>query len=112
MDEDDQLDATFSALANPARRAILARLAEGAATVNTLAEPLDMTLPAVSKHIRVLEAAGLVTRGRDAQFRPCALNIEPLKVIVDWTEQYRGIWDARFKAMDNVLKMMRETNDE
>ncbi len=112
MDEDDQLDATLSALANPARRAILARLAEGAATVNTLAEPLDMTLPAVSKHIRVLEAAGLVTRGRDAQFRPCALNIEPLKVIVDWTEQYRGIWDARFKAMDNVLKMMRETNDE
>jgi len=112
MDEDDQLDATFSALANPARRAILARLAEGAATVNTLAEPLDMTLPAVSKHIRVLEAAGLVTRGRDAQFRPCALNIEPLKVIVDWTDQYRGIWDARFNAMDNVLKMMRETNDE
>ncbi len=112
MDEDDQLDATLSALANPARRAILARLAEGAATVNTLAEPLDMTLPAVSKHIRVLEAAGLVTRGRDAQFRPCALNIEPLKVIVDWTEQYRGIWDARFKAMDKVLKMMRETNDE
>ena len=112
MNEDEQLDATFSALANPARRAILARLAEGAATVNTLAEPLDMTLPAVSKHIRVLEDAGLITRGRDAQFRPCALNVERLKIIVDWTDQYRGIWDARFNAMDNVLKMMRETNDE
>jgi DNA-binding transcriptional ArsR family regulator len=112
MNEDEQLDATFSALANPARRAILARLAEGAATVNTLAEPLDMTLPAVSKHIRVLEDAGLITRGRDAQFRPCALNVEPLQIIVDWTDQYRGIWDARFNAIDNVLKTMRETNDE
>ena len=112
MDSENQLDAAFAALAHPARRAILARLARGAATVNTLAEPLDMSLPAVSKHIRVLENAGLITRGREAQFRPCTLNIDPLRAVVDWTDQYRHIWDARFDVMDNILKTMKEPKDE
>lgn len=112
MNADSQLDATFSALAHPARRAILARLAQGRATVNTLAEPFDMTLPAVSKHIRVLENAGLITRGRDAQFRPCTLNTDPLVAVVDWTDQYRHIWDARFDVMSGILKSMKETRHE
>ena len=84
MTDADRLDATFHALANPTRRAILARLVDGAQSVNDLAAPFDMSLPAISKHIRVLEGAGLVTRGRDAQFRPCALNPEPLKEITRW----------------------------
>lgn len=112
MKTDSQLDAAFAALAHPARRAILTRLAQGEATVNALAEPFDMTLPAVSKHIRVLEKAGLISRGRDAQFRPCRLNIEPLKTVVDWTDQYRHIWDARFDAMDDILKTIRDTEDD
>ena len=111
MNESDQLDATFAALANPARRAILARLAQGQATVNALAEPFDMSLPAVSKHIRVLEAAGLITRGKNAQFRPCTLNAKPLESITNWTEQYRPIWDARFDRMGNILKNMKEAKD-
>ena len=104
----DSLDATFSALAHPTRRAILARLAEGQATVNQLAEPFDMSLPAISKHIKVLEEAGLITRGRSAQFRPCSLNPEALQAVSDWTEQYRHIWSARFDAMDNALKQLKE----
>ncbi len=112
MNTSDQLDATFAALANPTRRAILAHLAQGEATVNALAEPFDMSLPAISKHIRVLENAGLVTRGRDAQFRPCTLNAQPLKVVADWTDQYRHIWDARFDVMDEILLKMKEASDE
>ena len=112
MNTSDQLDAAFAALANPTRRAILAHLAEGEATVNTLAEPFDMSLPAISKHIRVLENAGLVTRGRDAQFRPCILNAQPLKVVANWTDQYRHIWDARFDVMAGVLQTMKETKNE
>jgi len=112
MDESDQLDAAFAALANPTRRAILAHLAQGEATVNALAEPFDMSLPAISKHIRVLENAGLVTRGRDAQFRPCTLNTQPLQVVADWTDQYRHIWDARFDMMAGILQTMKETKDE
>ncbi|MEM8878041.1 MAG: metalloregulator ArsR/SmtB family transcription factor [Pseudomonadota bacterium] len=108
MKDDERLDAVFSALANPTRRAILARLAEGEATVNALAEPFEMSLPAVSKHIRVLESAELVTRGKDAQFRPCRLNARPLKDIAHWTETYRHIWDARFEAMDRVIDAMKD----
>lgn len=111
MTTDSQLDATFAALAHPARRAILQRLAQGEATVNTLAAPLDMSLPAVSKHIRVLENACLITRSRDAQFRPCRLNIDPLKKVVHWTDQYRHIWDARFDAMSDILRSMRNADD-
>ena len=112
MKTDNQLDAAFAALAHPARRAILQRLAHGEATVNALAEPFDISLPAVSKHIRVLENAGLISRGRDAQFRPCRLNVDPLKTVVDWTDQYRPIWDARFDTMSNILRTMRDTDDE
>jgi DNA-binding transcriptional ArsR family regulator len=112
MTEADPLDAAFSALANPTRRAILARLAEGQATVNTLAEPFDMSLPAISKHIRVLEDAGLITRGRDAQFRPCTLNAAPLKAVAHWTDQYRHIWDARFDVMEKILAEMKDNKDD
>ena len=107
MTENDRLDATFAALANPTRRAILTRLAQGEATVNDLAEPFDMTLPAVSKHIRVLEDAGLVIRGRNAQFRPCTLDTKPLEAVAGWTDQYRHIWENRFDAMSRLLKDMK-----
>ena len=89
--EDDKLSLTFAALANSTRRAILARLAEGEATVNELAEPFDMSLPAISKHIRVLERAGLIIQGQRAQYRPCTIDVTPLKEISRWTEQYRHI---------------------
>jgi DNA-binding transcriptional ArsR family regulator len=104
MDRSDQLDAAFAALANPTRRAILAHLSQGEATVNALAAPFDMSLPAISKHIGVLENAGLITRGRDAQFRPCTLDTQPLQVVASWTDQYRHIWDARFDKMSNLLQ--------
>src|SRR5215831_14751108 len=97
--DDDRLDDTFAALANTTRRAILARLARGAATVNELAEPFDLTLPAISKHIKVLEEAGLIVRGRQAQYRPCALDAAPLRDISRWAEQYRPVWEARFARM-------------
>ena len=112
MDSSDQLDATFAALAHPTRRAILARLADGEATVNTLAEPFEMSLPAISRHIRVLENAGLITRGRDAQFRPCTLNAEPLQAVAHWTDQYRHVWEARFDAMDRILNSMKDANND
>lgn len=105
----NQLDSTFAALAHPTRRAILARLVKGEATVNQLAEPFEMSLPAISKHIRVLEDAGLITRGRNAQFRPCRLNPTPLEEVSHWTEQYRHIWQARFDAMDSALKQLKDT---
>ncbi len=111
MNDADQLDAIFSALANPARRAIVARLAEGGATVNELAAPFAMSLPAISKHIRVLEKARLITRGRDAQFRPCQLNGPALAAVVHWTDQYRHIWDVRFDAMDDVIRKMGDAED-
>jgi DNA-binding transcriptional ArsR family regulator len=112
MENPDQLDVAFAALANPTRRAILARLAQGEATVNTLAEPFEMSLPAVSKHIRVLEHAGLVTRGKNAQFRPCTINAQPIEAIANWTDQYRHIWNARFDVMGTILNNMKDTNDE
>lgn len=112
MSDPNQLDAAFAALANPTRRAILARLAQGEATVNMLAEPFDMSLPAVSKHIRVLEDAGLITRGRNAQFRPCKLNAAPLRAVAHWTDQYRHIWDMRFDAMDRIISEVKDTKDD
>ena len=111
--QDERLDETFAALANTTRRAILARLAEGEASVNELAEPFDLTLPAVSKHIKVLERAGLVVRGRRAQFRPCRLDPRPLEAVATWTDHYRRIWDARFDRMDDVIRTLGErTHDD
>ncbi len=112
MTQDRQLDETFAALANGTRRAILARLAKGQASVNELAEPFDMSLPAISKHIKVLENAGLIERGRDAQFRPCNLNAAPLREISNWAEQYRHIWEDRFDRLDAVLQQLKEKTDE
>jgi DNA-binding transcriptional ArsR family regulator len=105
--DDERLSETFSALANSTRRALLARLAQGEATVNELAEPIELTLPAVSKHLKVLERAGLVVRGRQAQYRPCALNAQPLLAVATWAEQYREIWEARFDRMDAYLEKLR-----
>ncbi len=107
LTDDDKLDETFAALANATRRAILARLAEGAANVNELAEPFDLTLPAISKHIKVLERAGLVVRGQRAQYRPCTLDPAPLEEISAWAEQYRPVWEARFDRMDGYLMQLR-----
>ena len=101
--EEERLSQIFSALANSTRRAILARLAEGEATVNQLAEPFSMSLPAISKHIKVLERAGLITQGQKAQFRPCTIDVAPLQEISNWTEQYRHIWEASFDRMDNYI---------
>ena len=105
--DDNRLDETFAALANSTRRAILARLAEGEANVNELAEPFDLTLPAVSKHIKVLEQAGLIKRTRRAQFRPCAIDAAPLAEIAGWAEQYRHIWDDRFDRMDEYVRSVQ-----
>src|SRR6476469_5070528 len=101
--DDDRLTDTFAALANSTRRAILARLVEGSATVNELAEPFSMTLPAISKHIKVLERAGLVVRGQQAQYRPCALDAAPLEQVSTWAEQYRAVWETSFDRMDDYL---------
>ena len=106
--EDDRLSETFAALASSTRRAILARLAQGEATVNQLAEPFELTLPAISKHIKVLERAGLVIRGQRAQYRPCALDAAPLEEISTWAEQYRSVWEARFDRMDDYLAQLRQ----
>jgi DNA-binding transcriptional ArsR family regulator len=99
----DPLSATLSALADPTRRALLARLSLGEATVNELAEPFDITLQAVSRHLKVLEGAGLVARGRDAQFRPCKLEAGPLKDVDVWLEHYRRFWEGSFDKMDRYL---------
>lgn len=102
--EEERLSETFAALANPTRRAILARLAEGQASVNELAEPFDMMLPAISKHLKVLERVGLIDRSRKAQYRPCALNAGPLADVSNWAERYRPIWEARFDQMDAYIQ--------
>ena len=107
--DEDRLSATFSALANPTRRAILARLAAGAATVNELAAPFQLTLPAISKHIKVLEQAGLVVRGQQAQYRPCALDASRLKDVSTWAEQYRPIWEDRFDRLGEYLRQLQDT---
>ena len=101
------LDTTFAALADPTRRAILARLAAGEASVTELAAPFDMTQPAISKHLKVLERAGLISRGREAQRRPRRLEPKPLAEATDWIERYRRIWDANFKRLDAVLQDLK-----
>src|SRR5882724_2641254 len=108
--DEERLSETFAALANSTRRAIVARLATGAATVNELAEPFEMTLPAISKHIKVLERAGLVVRGQRAQYRPCALEATRLEEISTWAEQYRPVWEARFDRMDDYLRQLGQQN--
>ncbi|MBD0322769.1 MAG: winged helix-turn-helix transcriptional regulator [Aldersonia sp.] len=104
----DQLSTTFAALADPTRRAILARLADGEATVTELAEPFAMSLPAVSKHLKVLERAGLISRGREAQWRPCRLEAEPLGTATDWLERYRQYWDDKFDILDDHLREIQQ----
>ncbi len=103
----DQLSATFAALADPTRRAILARLTRGEASVTELAEPFEMSLPAVSKHLKVLERAGLVARGREAQWRPCRLEAKPLRDVASWVERYRWHWEARFDRLDDYLRELQ-----
>ena len=103
----DHLGTTFAALADPTRRAILARLKSGEASVTELAEPFEMSMPAVSKHLKVLERAGLIARGRKAQWRPCWLQAGPLKDVADWVAQYRGFWDQSFDRLDDYLRELK-----
>lgn len=103
----DRLSATFAALADPTRRAILARLALGETTVNELSKPFKMSGPAVSKHLKVLEHAGLITRGREAQWRPCKLEPAALKGVDDWLERYRKLWEQRFDRLDDYLRTLQ-----
>jgi DNA-binding transcriptional ArsR family regulator len=103
----DHLSVTFTALADPTRRAILARLAKGEATVNELAEPFKLSLPAVSKHLKVLQKAGLVTQSRIAQWRPCRLEAAPLKEADDWIERYRAFWEEQFDRLDEYLRELQ-----
>ena len=104
----DQLSTTFAALADPTRRAILARLASGQCSVTELAEPFEMSLPAVSKHLRVLERAGLIARGREAQWRPCRLDPAPLKEVAEWAEGYRAMWERRFDRLEDYLQELKK----
>lgn len=104
---DDELSRTFAALADPTRRAILARLADGEATVNELAEPFAVSLQAISKHLKVLERAGLISRGRDAQWRPCRLEAAPLENASEWIDRYRRIWNERFDRLDQQIKQLQ-----
>jgi len=104
----DQLSTTFSALADPTRRAILARLAEGEATVTELAAPFDLSLPAVSKHLKVLQRAGLIEQGRQAQWRPCRLKPERLRDVADWISQYRRHWEESFERLDDYLRELQD----
>ena len=106
--ETDQLSEVFAALASPVRRSLLARLAEGVATVNELAAPFDLQLPAVSKHLKVLERAGLVVRARHAQYRPCAIDAGPIRDVLAWAEGYRPIWEARLDRMEEHLACLRD----
>src|ERR1700733_11456016 len=105
--EQPNLDATFAALADPTRRAILARLAEGEASVNELAEPFSMSQPAISKHLKVLERAGLISRGQDAQRRPRRLDARPLRDAAAWLDKYREFWEAQFERLDALLREMQ-----
>src|SRR3954447_1674987 len=104
---EDRLDATFGALANSTRRAILARLTEGEANVNELAEPFELSLPAISKHLKVLERAGLIVRAHRAQYRPCALDAAPLEEVSTWAERYRPLWEDRLERMDTYLQRLQ-----
>jgi DNA-binding transcriptional ArsR family regulator len=103
----DQLSTTFAALADPTRRAILAKLAGGEATVTELAEPFDMSMPAISKHLKVLERAGLIARGRDAQWRPCRINGAPLEEVAEWVARYRKFWEGSFDRLDGYLRELQ-----
>lgn len=103
----DRLSTTFAALADPTRRAILARLASGEAPVTKLAEPFEISMPAISKHLKVLERAGLIARGRDAQWRPCRLEAAPLKDVADWVETYRRFWEQSFDRLDDYLRELK-----
>jgi DNA-binding transcriptional ArsR family regulator len=103
----DQLSSTFAALADPTRRAILASLVSGERSVTELAEPFEMSLPAVSKHLRVLERAGLITRSREAQWRPCRLEPAPLKQVAEWAERYRHMWEGRLDRLDSYLQELK-----
>ena len=107
MNASDRLNATFLALADPTRRSILARLALGEASVNELAEPFDMSQPAISKHLKMLERAGLISRGRDAQRRPCRLEPRPLEAAYVWIERYRQMWDMSFERLDTLLQELQ-----
>jgi DNA-binding transcriptional ArsR family regulator len=104
----DRLSSTFAALADPTRRAILARLVTGEASVTELAAPFQMTMPAVSKHLKVLERAGLIARGREAQWRPCRIEGEPLRDVAEWMEPYRRFWDESFDRLDDYLQEMKK----
>jgi DNA-binding transcriptional ArsR family regulator len=108
----DSLDRTFAALADPTRRAILARLASGEATVTELAAPFAMTLPAVSKHLKVLERAGLIARGRDAQWRPCRVEAAPLPEVADWVASYRTHWEQRLDRLDTYLRELQQKEND
>jgi DNA-binding transcriptional ArsR family regulator len=108
--QSDRLSATFAALADPTRRAILARLASGQTSVLKLAEPFDISLPAVSRHLKVLERAGLIERGREAQWRPCRLQATPLKGVADWVEVYRRHWEESFDRLGSYLKELQRKN--
>jgi DNA-binding transcriptional ArsR family regulator len=115
--DEDRLSQTFAALANPTRRAILARLTEGEATVNELAEPFltepyNMSLPAISKHIKVLEQAGLIIQGQKAQYRPCTIDVGPLQEVSNWTDRYRPIWEARFDRMDEYINQLNKKEQD
>lgn len=109
---EDQLSETFAALAHPTRRAILSRLAEGEASVNELAEPFDMTLPAISRHIKVLERAGLITQERRAQYRPCTLNTEGLQHVSAWADHYRHVWEERFDRLHGYVQELTSNEPE
>ena len=106
--ETDPLTTTLSALADPTRRALLARLSEGEATVNELADPFDISLQAISRHLKVLESAGLITRGKEAQWRPCRLEAAPLKLVDSYLDRYRRFWDGSFDKMDAYLNQLTE----
>jgi len=103
----DQLSTTFAALADPTRRAILARLSTGEASVTELAEPFEMSMPAISKHLKVLERAGLIARGREAQWRPCRLEAAPLKDVAEWVKRYQRFWEQRFDNLDAYLRVLK-----
>jgi DNA-binding transcriptional ArsR family regulator len=104
----DHLSTIFAALADPTRRAILAHLVSGEASVTRLAEPFEMSMPAISKHLKVLERAGLIARGREAQWRPCRLEALPLKGVADWVEHYRGFWEQSFDRLDDYLRELKK----
>ena len=103
----DQLSVTFSALADPTRRAILARLSSGEASVGELAQPFDISLPAVTKHLKVLQRAGLISQGREAQWRPCRLEAGPIREVAEWAERYRAIWEQRLDRLDTYLQQLK-----